>query len=272
MNHEKADNKNDRDKFKGSKYVQSDLRDIFLNVRSGLENNKMVLFTGTPCQTAGLRAFLNNKKYDNLVLCDLVCAGAPSPLLWKEYVLFLTKKTKSSIKRYSFRYKGVSWHKSSYIVELKDGKIMHNEPTVDIYSSIFNSHNALRPSCHNCVFANFERPSDLTIGDFWGIEKSKPHFDDDRGVSLVLINTEKGKEIFNAIKEDLVYEVSNTSECKQRNLTMPTPVSSKRDIFWKNYYEKGFVYVARKYTEYGVINRTKKYVIKPILKKIGILK
>jgi len=270
--HQRAENKDQRDRFKGSKYVQSELGDIFLDIKSQLQQDKLILFTGTPCQTAGLKAVLKNKKYENLIVCDLVCAGAPSPLLWDNYVSFLRKKIKTGIKKYNFRYKGISWHNSSCAVEFNNGKYIHNKPIVNIYSNIFNSHNALRPACHSCKFSNFHRPSDLTIGDFWGIEKAKPHFDDDRGVSLVLINTPVGNRVFNEIEGEIIVEASNTMECRQRNLTQPSPLPSSREAFWQDYHKYGFEYIARKYTAYGLVNRFKREFLKPLLKKAGILK
>jgi len=122
-----------------------------------------------------------------------------------------------------------------------------------------------------CIFTNFARPSDITMADFWGIENSKPEFDDDKGVSLVLINTKKGEAVFEKIKTGLVYEISTMDECRQRHLTVPAEPSPNRDGFWNDYYECGFEYVAKKYTEYGLRNRVKQRVLKPILAKVGIL-
>lgn len=268
--HQKSYNKRERDKFKGSKYVQSDLDDIFSDIKAELDAGKMVLFTGTPCQTAGLRAFLKNKQYERLILCDLVCNGVPSPLLWKEYTSFITEKSKSELKAYNFRYKEDSWHNGSVFAKFQNGNIMKNEPLTNIFINIFYSHNAHRPSCYNCVFTNFERPSDVTIGDFWGIEEVKPQFDDDKGISLVIINSKTGIKVFNSIKDDIIFMESNMNECIQRNLVRPTPISSSRDKFWEDYNKRGFEYIAKKYTSYGLINRMKLYVIKPMLKKLGL--
>ena len=274
--HQKAENMIERDKFKGSKYVQSDLGNIFLDVKTELDKDRAVLFTGTPCQIAALRACLGDKRYKKLILCDLVCHGTPSPLIWKEYIDLLLKNKKSKLKRFNFRDKGVGWHNSQLYAMFADGSNMYNTPLVDLFDSIFYQHIALRPSCHVCVFANFDRVSDITMGDFWGIEKYKPDFDDNKGVSLTLLHTKKGEAIFESVKECLIYESSSIDECKQqRHLTEPAKRSPKRDVFWKDYYEYGFEYVAKKYTNYGFINRVKhkikNNILKPILSKLGLM-
>lgn len=273
--HQKAENMVERDKFKGSKYVQSDLGHIFLDVKTELDKDRDVLFTGTPCQIAGLRAYLGNKRYEKLILCDLVCHGTPSPLIWNEYIDLLLKNKKTKLNRFNFRDKGAGWHSSRLYAMFADGSTMYNTPMVDLFDSIFYQHIALRPSCHACVFTNFDRVSDITMADFWGIEECKPDFDDNIGVSLVLLNTIKGKRIFENVKEYLIYESSGIDECKQRHLTEPAKPSLKRDIFWKDYYEHGFEYVAKKYTDYGFINlvkhKIKDNILKPMLSKLGIM-
>jgi len=268
VRHIKVDNMLDIRKLKGSKYVQSKLDGIFLDVKEEIKNDRYILFTGTPCQTAGLKAFLRNKDYDKLILVDLVCAGVPSPLIWESYINLLQEKNQSKLKYYSFRNKRTGWHNSCSYAEFEDGKNLHNNPLLDSYRSIFSAHMGSRPSCHYCVFTNFNRPSDITIGDFWGIEKHKPEFDDDKGVSVILINTEKGKTVFNEISKELEYKTSNIEEAKQRNLTMPTKPSPKREQFWIDFNKGGYEFVAKKYTEYGIKNRIKKRIAKPILKKI----
>jgi len=268
--HQKAESIIERNKLRGSKYVQSDLGNIFLDVKTALDMDRDVLFTGTPCQIAGLKAYLGGGEYERLILSDLVCHGTPSPLIWEDYVYFLKKK-KGNLTEFNFRDKRTGWHDSILSAIFADGSIIFNTPIVDVFNSIFYYHVALRPSCHVCPFANFERVSDLTIADFWGIEKCKPHFDDNKGVSLVLLNTKKGAAIFEKIKNHLIYEESNAGECTQRNLIRPTEPSPKRDVFWEDYYKYGFEYVAKKYTDYGFINRVKHAVLKPVLSKFGII-
>ncbi len=120
------------------------------------------------------------------------------------------------------------------------------------------------------MFAHLTRPGDITAGDFWGIEKHKPKFDDDKGVSLVLLNTKTGHKTFSEVSEQFNCEASNTSEAMQRNLYMATPPSPRREQFWGEFRKKGYKYVARKYTTYGFRNRVKREIIKPILRRLGL--
>ena len=179
-----------------------------------------------------------------MILCDLVCHGQPSPLVWKDYVGLLKRK-KGNLVDYNFRDKRTGWHNSTLSATFADGSIIFNTPIVDVFNSIFYQHLALRPSCHVFPFTNFKRFSDFTIADFWGIENCKPHFDDNKGVSLVLLNTEKGVVLFEKIKGNLIFEKSNIDECKQRHLTRPAEPSPDRDVFWSEYYKYGFEYVAK---------------------------
>lgn len=270
VQHIKAMNKEERNQLKGSKYVQSYLGNVFPEIRLELKRGKIVLFTGTPCQTAGLRAFLQNDNTERLILCDVVCSGVPSPLIWEEYLALIQNKVRAGLKDFRFRHKRKGWHSSRVYTEFADGETFFDKPLINIFSHLFAQHLADRPSCQACVYTNFSRPSDLTLADFWGIEQYMPAFDDNKGVSLVLVNTKKGKEVFERIKKDIIYEKSNVSECKHRNLKSPTKPSPRREKFWQDYWEHGFEYVAKKYTEYGSYNRFKKYYIRPLYAKLGL--
>jgi coenzyme F420-reducing hydrogenase beta subunit len=267
--HKRATTVNERDKFKGSKYVQSDLNQIFKAVKDDLILNRYVLFTGTPCQTAGLYSYLNNKvNTKKLFMCDIVCHGTPSPKIWREYINFMTAKHKKKISQYHFRYK---WRGINVLMKFNDGSSIHNKNDLLTFINLFFSHVVLRPSCHNCKFTNFHRPSDITIADFWGIEKCKPEFEDNKGVSLVLLNTPKGQRLFDEIKRELVYEVSNAKDCPHPNLQHPSVASPKREEFWNDYYKYGFVYVIKKYVDYGLVAQSK-ILVKKILRKMKLAK
>lgn len=269
VHHQKAKTPEERNKFRGSKYIQSNLIGVFEDIKNELKKGRTVLFTGTPCQNAGLRAFLN-KSYDNLYLCDIVCHGTPSPLLWKEYIGFLEKRSKSRLVNYFFRYKEVGWRGYNVYALFDNGKSKLNTPDMMTYANIFGSDLALRPACHNCKFCNFSRPSDITIGDFWGIEKGMPDFDDNIGVSLVLINSSKGKGLFQRISKNLCYRESNTADCLQHNLHTPSQLSPRRGKFWQDYKNKGFEYVFKKYAGFGFVGQLEKAAVK-VLKKLGLL-
>ena len=268
--HKKAETKKERSKLRGSKYVQSDLQRIFCEAKQCLDNDQLVLFTGTPCQTAGLFSFLDRTKTDKagLYMCDLVCHGTPSPLVWKEYIDFLSNKYRSRVIDYNFRY---LWRGINVQASFENGGKVTNGADLATYMNIFFLHTALRPSCHNCKFCNFSRPSDITIADYWGIENAMPEFVDDLGVSLVMVNSEKGRELFENIEYKLVYRVSNTTDCIQPNLEAPSWKSDKREDFWKDFHEYGYLYVAKKYGRYDFISRYK-YAIKKTLKSIYLIK
>lgn len=190
-------------------------------------------------------------------------------MLWKEYLNFLEKKKDKKVSGYNFRSKIKGWHEHTEVVKYDDNKSDYKSREVQIFRNIFYSHNALRPSCHNCKYTNFTRPSDITIADFRGIEKVNRGFDDNRGISLVLTNTDNGRKVFNNIEGQLYCYISNIRDCVQRNLIEPTPVSKNRENFWQDYHNHGFEYVAKKYAGYNLKSIVKKN-IKVILKTIGL--
>jgi coenzyme F420-reducing hydrogenase beta subunit len=269
VRHQRAKTPEERNKFRGSKYIQSNLIGVFEDIKNEVKKGRTVLFTGTPCQNAGLRAFLN-KSYDNLYLCDIVCHGTPSPLLWKEYIGFLEKRSKSRVVNYFFRYKEVGWRGYNVYALFDNGKSKLNTPDVMTYAKIFGSDLALRPACHNCKFCNFSRPSDITIGDFWGIEKCMPDFDDNIGVSLVLINSSKGQILFQRISKSVYCQESNTYDCMQHNLHSPSLKAPQRELFWQDYKDRGFEYVLKRYATDGFVVDLMKTVAK-VLDKLGLL-
>lgn len=264
VKHVKITKQSELDKLKGSKYVQSDLSSIFLEVKKDIKLNKLVLFSGTPCQIAGLKAFFKNVIPEKLITIDLVCHGVPSPLIWREYIAMLQLKMKSKLQSYSFRNKKTGWHNSKLYAEFENHKSLFNDPLLDSFNDIFYKHVALRPACHSCVFSNFERPADITLADFWGIEKHLPEFDDDKGVSMVILNTKKGKKIFDNVKADLICEIRNKKETEaDQNLYKPSKISLQRGEFWNDFSKYGFEYIAKKYTGYGT-----KIKIKRLFKKL----
>lgn len=269
--HSRAVNAEERNEFRGSKYVQSELNDTFTHIYDDLNSGKSVLFTGTGCQTAGLRNFLANKKAntEKLIINDFVCHGTPSPLLWSNYIKFIQKK--GQLNSYTFRYKVKGWHGYNIKAEYKNGDIKINSLKLKVFTNLFSSNLVLRPSCYNCKFANLNRPSDIMIGDYWGIEKVMPEIDDNKGVSLVLVNTDKGKAIFSEIRENLEVWQSNTEDCLQQNLLKPTGRPQMREQFWKDYNNNGFEYIAKKYAGYNIKGMTKKN-IKTILVRTGLFR
>ncbi|MDK2937285.1 MAG: hypothetical protein PWP62_2293 [Eubacteriaceae bacterium] len=248
VTHQIAEDTEMRERLKGSKYVQSDLKKVYLEVKKSLSDNKLVLFTGTPCQNAGLRAFLLEESVENLILCDLVCHGAPSPLMWREHLEYIAKKTNQEVLAFSFRDKKIGWRGANTTVDFT-GKTVSNNEIVNVYSKLYFSQTMTRPSCHNCKYTNTRRPSDITIADFWGIEDCMPDFDDNKGTSLILVNTVKGKWILNSIKEELSLRESCLEDCvkKQTQLQAPPLPAPYRQEFWCDYEKHGYGYISKKY-------------------------
>ena len=269
VRHQRAETAGERDKFRGSKYVQSDLQGAFWEIKKELLGRRVVLFTGTPCQNAGLRSFLG-EDFVNLYLCDIVCHGTPRPVVWKSYVEFCERKRKSKMKEYYFRFKGNGWHSHTEKAVYINGREDSTSPLSQSYKNLFHAHLPLRPACHDCKFCNFFRPSDITIADFWGIDKNMPEFDDNLGVSLVLINSPKGSKLFREISSDLDYRESNTKDCMQPNLHQPTGPSQHRDEFWHDYRNRDFGYVLKKYGGYGSCAQLRKRAVK-LLTALGLL-
>ena len=254
--HKRAVTKEERDEFKGSKYVQSDLNDCFKKIKEDLKNGSKVLFSGTPCQTSGLRACLGNIDIANLYLCDICCHGVISPYYFRDYLNNLEKKNKDTIIKVDFRDKKFGWKNHIASFSFAGEKIYK-------YRNTFYHTNFFRYSCGKCHFTNFKRPSDITIGDFWGWEKVDQTFGaDNKGVSLVLVNTQKGEKWFDEVKDNINFMQSNTTDCLQGSLNKPCSFSAERDEFEYDYINYGFEYVYKKYAN------DNKYNIKRIAKRI----
>lgn len=242
--HKRAVTKEERDEFKGSKYVQSDLTGIFRQVKQDLKSNLLVLFSGTPCQTSGLASYLGEKLRDKIILVDIVCHGVPGPYVWRDYLAYLEKKHGDEIYYVNFRDKsrfGWKAHQETY-------KFMSGEW---IFTNVFYKHITFRQSCGVCPYTNTRRPSDITIADFWGWEKTDPDINaDDKGVSLILINTEKGKMVFDQVKDKMNVVPARLEDCLQTHLKKPLELHPEREAFEKDYERMGFEWTIK---HYGII-------------------
>lgn len=249
--HKRATTKQERDEFKGSKYVQSDLNHVFLQIKKDLKDGLTVLFSGTPCQTAGLNSFIGKKLREHLILVDIVCHGVPSPYIWKDYITYLEKKHKDSICQVNFRDKQLyGW--TAHHETFKFSNIMREKLIPKSFTYLFYEHIMFRLSCGVCPYTNTRRPSDITIADFWGWEKTDPNINtDDKGVSLILINTKKGNMIFDSIKSQMITIPAKLEDCLQPNLQHPSAIHPKRMQFEHDYQQKGFLYIMRKYGDIG---------------------
>lgn len=246
--HKRATTIEERDEFRGSKYVQSDLTGIYRQVKDDLKSGLLVLFSGTPCQTSGLNAYVGKKYRERLILVDIVCHGVPSPYIWRDYISNIERKQKGIIRKVEFRDKeqfGWVAHKESFLFENKE--IYKNT-----YTRLFYKHIMFRESCGVCHFTNLNRPSDITLADYWGWERNVPGFnDDDKGVSLVLLNTQKGQEVFAEVEKDVDAKEVEVENSMQPNLMRPSEIDPLRKQFESDYLNKGFRYILKQYGEEG---------------------
>jgi Coenzyme F420-reducing hydrogenase, beta subunit len=258
--HQRAIDENKRNSFRGSKYVQSEMRQTTRQIETDLAEGISVLFTGTPCQVAAVGEYLREKgvNTDGLLLCDIICYGTPSPLIFSEYLKLCGKRKGKPVTNHIFRTKIFGWHTHIEMNVFEDGQKDYESYYSKLFRFFFISRTVLRPACYNCKFTNFNRPSDITIGDFWGIEKTMPEFDDNKGISLVLINTKKGEMAFDVIKDKTINRKSNVKDCIQPNLVAPTKKHDLRDEFWSCYQKYGFEFVLNKYFGYGPENMKNK--------------
>lgn len=249
VTHKRAMTKEERDEFRGSKYVQSDLTGVFCQVKDDLKKGMTVLFSGTPCHTSGLNAYVGDKLRDKLILVDIVCHGVPGPLVWRDYITYLEKRQGETILKVDFRDKkmyGWTAHKETYKFG-KDRLVTHL-----MWTRLFYKHIMFRHSCGVCHFTNLKRPSDITLADFWGWEEAVPGFnDDDKGVSLVLCNTPKGRVLFETIKSKLDAIEVPVEKCLQPNLQHPSAIHLKRLEFENAYSKRGFDYIMKQYGDIG---------------------
>lgn len=213
--HIEITSENELHKLQNSKYVQSDLEGIYTKAKSALESGRLVLFSGTGCQIAGLQTFLN-KKYDNLFTVDIICHGVPSPALFEKYLEWKGRELGGKLTEYSFRSK--EKHGWNIYHKAANGKKSEFKNGIfDPYYYAFSKGKILRENCYECRYAKSERVSDMTLGDFWGIEMSNPEFYDLNGVSVVLVNNEKGKKMWDEISDKVEFIPSTYAVAAKMN-------------------------------------------------------
>ncbi len=254
--HIRAVSKEDRDRMRGSKYIQSEMKDMFAAVKRDLEDGKKVLFSGTSCQVAGLRGFLV-KEYDELLCVDIVCHGVPSPMVWKEYLRWLEGKKHSKVKAVDFRNKKrYGWRAHVETLHLAKGKEIDSR----VFTTLFYGHMILRPSCYRCPYKDIIHPGDITIADYWGIDEAVPGFNDNKGVSLVLVNNDRGRAVLEAVQENLTIVKTRIEDSMQPPLEAPFKSPEKRDQFWSDHSTMKFGKIAKEYGGYGIMNKIKRKI------------
>lgn len=249
-----SDDQSDVLKMMGSKYSQSNMGTCFAEIRNYLDDGRMVLFTGCPCQVAGLNTFLG-KNYRNLISIDVICHGTPSEQMLKSYVSLLESKYRSKMTRLQFRNKSNGWHRSAVTATFESGHTYSKPITVDAYMKGFLGSTYLKESCYHCRFRNFQSGADITIGDFWGAEIEMPQMDDNTGLSSVLISSLKGRSFWDKLdlesypidtekviqynKNIMVSAAPNPNRTAFYNLSKEVGYSSALDkMFWESGLEK----------------------------------
>jgi len=226
--HDYTDNLDGLIPFLGSKYVQSKIGNTYEKVRKFLHMNQKVLFTGTPCQIAGLKHFLVNED-DNLTTVDLICHGVPSRAVWRNYIKKIIKGR--NVTNINFRDKSKGWLNFSLKIDFKNGDQLQNE---DLFMKGYLKNIYLRPSCYECAFKGLERDADITLADFWGVQEILPQMFDDRGTSLVLIHTERGNDLLHSLcKKIQVCEVmlGQPIECNAAAIKSVSKPESRRQFY-----------------------------------------
>lgn len=199
--HKAAQNKKELAGMLMSKYVQSELGAVFLEIKQTLGDGRPVLFVGTPCQAEGLLAFLHGEDLAKLIVCDLLCYGVPSPGLYRKWVQYIKEKYNSMVSSIYFRDKKYGYAGVNVKVELADGRVLEDCVDAKNYTRTMFSGIGLRPSCYDCPYRNCKKSSDITLGDAWSVGKYVSDMDDDRGTSSVICHTAKGEYFFNSLSD-----------------------------------------------------------------------
>lgn len=236
-------------RFRGSKYVQGRIEDSFIKAKEFLDNGKDVLFSGTSCQIAGLKSYLK-KDYEKLITVDLICHGVPSPMVFKDYIGYMEKKYNDTAKSVCFRYKKPAWSSCSVRIEFEN-TIYLNSILVDPYFIGFDKNFYLRDCCYKCNYANLNRVSDITIADFWKYRPKNWKMNNyDRGCSLMIVNTQKGVDVFDDVCKKMAYEERTIDEAIDGNSGLLKPYSKAKgaDKFWEEYLaSRNFETLSQKY-------------------------
>ena len=281
--------------FRGSKYVQSDVRDTYKEAEAFLKQSRKVLFSGTPCQIAGLLLFLQ-KPYDSLLTVEVICHGVPSPAVWRLFLLGIIQKYYSrrnkdnapfdtelkNVASVSFRDKTNGWKQSAFVVSLKqpntnkEALLLSEIQESNLYFKGFQRELYLRPACSHCCAKGLKSKADITLGDFWGIQHLIPGFDDDKGVSALLINTSKGESYFGLLQDKMEYKQSDyTSICTYNRFVIDNAGQSPyRQVFFEQFTRQSILYLIRKYTGDTTKVRFRKTMVRicNILKITDIIK
>lgn len=267
--HDFCTDKADLPAFLGSKYVQSDMGDCFRGIKKYLSEGRKLLFAGTGCQIMGLKAFLG-KKYEGLITMEVICHGVPSPALWRKYLRDICERQGIAAEELSsveFRNKDYSWHRYCMKIKANNETIYRKNLYDDPYLKAFLANLTLRNSCHNCPAKGFVSQSDITVGDYWGVDKHHPQTDDDKGVSCLLVRNTSLLSFFDEIKIELTpskYEYILTSNPAMEHSALPHP---KKAQYLQDLQSTAFIKCTKAYTK-TPLPQTLKRKLRPFLSKL----
>lgn len=243
VKHVRADNFDECRPMQGSKYIQSRMHGVLNSILKDLDAGRFVLFSGTSCQVQAIRRAIPKRFHDNLFLVDIVCHGVPSPLIWQNFIQMVATQNKGKITSVNFRNK----YKYGWKEHVETVEVSGVERDSRIFTNFFYNHLILRPSCYECAYKNYVHPGDITLADFWGIDTAVTGFNDDKGVSLVLVNNARGGALLSAISDKLLLVEVNKENCMQPPLKGNFVCPSARKKFWRDYSSRGIEYVCKKY-------------------------
>lgn len=248
--------------FRGSKYVQSLIGNTFNQAEQFLNQGRKVLFSGTPCQIDGLKLYLR-KEYENLLTVDIVCHGVPSPGIWQKYLnefcIEVDQKV-TNILFLNFRDKRTGWKGYSFTVDFQNGQKVSYLHDKNLWMRGFLADLYLRPSCYACPSKNLKSRSDITIGDYWGIQNVRPEMDDDKGTCCIIVSTKKG--IFYLSRINIYKQFSSYQEAYQGNpaLIRSVSFSDKRSRFYNQYYNNSFMWLVSRQTRLPILLQSKIWI------------
>ena len=274
VRHMRAETEEEVSKFRRSKYVESDVTEVYTHIADDLKQNRVVLFTGTPCQVAGITKYLKARRVntEKFYTCDNICHGVPSRKLWRDYLDILKKKyiaADDEIMDVNMRSKKISWRQQTFDVKLKKGNI-DNIVREFSFNKIFQGLYGNRSSCFKCRYTSYKRPGDFTIGDFWTSEKVGRTFDTESGVSVIFANTQKAETVLNDLREAADFKEVSAKECWQPHLEYAAKAPGNRAKFWEEYLSApDREVVLRKYIKGALGIRIIRF-LSPLLRKTGL--
>lgn len=274
--HAFAENNKEVERMRRSKYVQSEQKGVYLRIKKELLKGRYVLYSGTPCQVAGLKSFLG-KDYKELITVDIFCHGVGSPAYWNKYVNYTQEKMNSRIREIRFREKTYGYNSACLAIYFENGKSSHKGHDDDLYWSPFSKNMIYRPSCYACAFKNVNHVSDFSIGDYWHSDDLPREYKDANGCSLVLCHSEKSKAILASANGLLsVHEVDlenalNVNGGHQASMLITCPsIPDKREQWFSDIDKVSVPELVNRYLPLSAKQKIK-CLVKPILYRIGIL-